>query len=116
MAHGDDRALNADGTRGRRARSRVRRRSRPRAVLFESPESPESPEAFEAFDPAVHTGGERARTRRTAAFTRVSYGLPCKDLLQPFAWNDGRDLLFWRIYEIRRARRGVRRLIRGGHA
>ncbi|RXS79897.1 hypothetical protein C2U63_16380 [Burkholderia pseudomallei] len=110
MAHGDDRALNADGTRGRRARSRVRRRSRPRAVLFESPK------AFEAFDPAVHTGGERARTRRTAAFTRVSYGLPCKDLLQPFAWNDGRDLLFWRIYEIRRARRGVRRLIRGGHA
>ncbi|ABN00394.2 hypothetical protein BMAPRL20_1465 [Burkholderia mallei PRL-20] len=87
--------------------------------MFESPESPESPEAFEAFeafDPAVHTGGERARTRRTAAFTRVSYGLPCKDLLQPFAWNDGRDLLFWRIYEIRRARRGVRRLIRGGHA
>ncbi|RKO08366.1 hypothetical protein D8O03_00100 [Burkholderia mallei] len=116
MAHGDDRALNADGTRGRRARSRVRRRSRPRAVLFESPESPEAFEAFEAFDPAVHTGGERARTRRTAAFTRVSYGLPCKDLLQPFAWNDGRDLLFWRIYEIRRARRGVRRLIRGGHA
>ncbi|MUV24885.1 hypothetical protein GNZ24_24990 [Burkholderia thailandensis] len=40
----------------------------------------------------------------------------CNVLLQPFAWNDARDLLFWRIYEIRRVRRGVRRLIRGGHA
>ncbi|MDW9236523.1 hypothetical protein C7S16_5235 [Burkholderia thailandensis] len=46
----------------------------------------------------------------------VSYARTCKDLLQPFAWNDARDLLFWRIYEIRRVRRGVRRLIRGGHA